>query len=68
MKGQGAGGRWGWREVGLSKWSHGEWQTDAHFGVVLHPCSQQFEVDAAKLSIPLAQVALGEEERKLHQF
>lgn len=33
-------------------------QTDAHFGVVLHPCSQQFEVDAAELSIPLTQVAL----------
>ena len=29
-----------------------------HFGVVLHLRSQQFEVDAAKLPIPLTQVAL----------
>lgn len=34
----------------------GRWQT--HFGVVLHLRSQQFEVDAAKLSIPLTQMAL----------
>lgn len=44
------------------------WRTvGAHFGVVLHPCSQQFEVDAAQLSVPLAQVALGGR-RKLHQY
>ena len=35
------------------------WGEDAHLGVELHLGSQQFEVDAAELSIALAQVALG---------